>query len=132
MPASAKSAVKSEFLIYVVDDEEIMLEIAEVALRRDGFAVEKFTDPEAAFSALQNTPHKPSLLLTDYAMGPMNGVELSTRCKSAHPTLKILIVSGTAGPEVVRSANGAVDGFIAKPYKSAQLARAVRDLLSRS
>src|SRR5687768_8790970 len=89
-------------LIYLVDDEEMMLNLAEVALLDSGYALKKFQDPRAALEAFKQESHKPSLLLTDFAMMPMNGLELSAKCKSSHPALKILLVSGTAGPEVVQ------------------------------
>ena len=116
-------------LIYLVDDEEMMLNFAEVALLNSGYALKKFQDPRAAFEAFKNEPRKPSLLLTDFAMMPMNGLELSAKCKSSHPALKILLVSGTAGPEVVETSAVSVDEFIAKPYDAGNLAKAVRNLL---
>ena len=128
MPGSATTpAVK--LLIYVVDDEAILLDLAEAALRVDDYAVKRFQDPQAAFEAFTHEPSKPSLLLTDYAMLPMNGLELSAKCKSAHPALKILMVSGTVTSDVLRDAPGAVDEFIAKPYEPKHLASTVRSLL---
>jgi CheY-like chemotaxis protein len=116
-------------LIYLVDDEEMMLNLAEVSLLGDGYALKKFQDPQAALESFTSESSKPSLLLTDFAMLPMNGLELSARCKSSHPALKILLVSGTAGPEVVHTSPVDVDQFIAKPYAPADLARVVRSLL---
>lgn len=121
---------KDDRLIYLVDDEEILLELAEVTLLPDGYALKKFQDPKAAFESFTREPCKPSLLLTDYAMGTMTGMELSTKCKSAHPPLKILMVSGTEGPEIVHQAPGTVDKFMPKPYKPAELASTVRSLLA--
>src|SRR6185436_20559817 len=99
MPGSAPTPGESRCLIYLVDDEEILLNIAELALVADGYQLKKFQDPVSALNSFTLEPRKPSLLMTDYAMSPMNGVELSARCKSEHPGLKVLIVSGTAGPE---------------------------------
>jgi CheY-like chemotaxis protein len=118
-----------EFLIYLVDDEEILLNLAEVALLRDGYTLRKFCDPQAALDAFGRETPKPSLLLTDFAMTPMNGLELSARCKSTHPTLKILLVSGTAGPELMTNCSTTIDGFLQKPYEPAELARRVRSML---
>jgi CheY-like chemotaxis protein len=117
-------------LIYVVDDEALLLEMAERALRNEGYALKKFQDPEAAFKAFAQEPNKPALLVTDYAMSPINGFELSARCKTAHPPLKILMVSGTVDSHFVEQAPVAVDEFIPKPYEPAHLARTVRSLLN--
>jgi CheY-like chemotaxis protein len=130
MSGHAQSSSDHDFLIYLVDDEELLLDLAEDSLLPDGYALKKFLDPQAAFDAFTHELRKPSLLLTDYAMSPFNGIELSTRCKSAYPNLKILMVSGTAGPEIMDVAPGAVDQFLAKPYQPAVLARTVRSMLT--
>ena len=130
MPAPGTVSVEPDRLIYLVDDEALLLELAEVSLLPDGYALKKFQDPQAAFESFTSEPCKPSLLLTDYAMGEMNGMQLSAKCKSAYPALKILMVSGTAGPEVFSEAPGTVDKFMPKPYKPVELADTVRSLLT--
>jgi DNA-binding NtrC family response regulator len=113
-----------------VDDEAMLLEMAEGALRSDGYSLKKFQDPEAAYKAFTLEPDKPVLLVTDYAMSPINGFELSARCKSDHPSLKILMVSGTVDSAFVQKAPVPVDQFIPKPYEPGQLAQTVRRLLN--
>jgi two-component system cell cycle sensor histidine kinase/response regulator CckA len=116
-------------LIYLVDDEEELLDLAEVSLLAGGYELKKFQNPEEAYAAFAREERKPSLLLTDYAMDSMNGLELSEKCKSACPGLKILMVSGTAGPDVLVDSPGTVDEFMAKPYRPSELAATVRTLL---
>lgn len=129
MPSPATTPAPPERLIYLVDDEELLLDLAEVALAGRGYALKKFQNPQTALDSFTHEPRKPWLLLTDYAMGSMNGLELSAKCKSAHPALKILMVSGTAGPAVMQEAPGTVDKFMPKPYHPAELARTVCSLL---
>jgi CheY-like chemotaxis protein len=117
-------------LIYVVDDEELLLRVAEMALIPEGYALKKFQNPAEALQEFQREPAKPSLLLTDYAMGDMDGLQLSAACKAAHPDLKVLVVSGTAGPEVVSLSPVKVDAFMPKPYALSELAQTVRTLLA--
>jgi len=130
MPDFATTSAHGDRLIYLVDDEEILLELAELALMPDGYEVKKFQDPQTAFESLTRETRKPSLLLTDYAMESMNGMELSAKCKSAHPALKILMVSGSVGPEVAKDSPGTVDKFLSKPYLPLDLARTVRSMLA--
>ena len=129
MSGSASTAGKSERLVYLVDDEDVLLDMAEVALLAEGYELKKFHDPHTALESFTREPHKPSLLLTDYAMVPMNGVELSLKCKSAYPALKVLLVSGTAGPEIMPQFPVSVDKFMQKPYEPGELASTVRSLL---
>ena len=131
MSDSATSHAQNGRLIYLVDDEEVLLDLAEMSLIDDGYALKRFQNPQAAFESFLREPRKPSLLLTDHCMGSMTGMELSTKCKAAHPALKILMVSGTAGPEVIAQAPGTVDKFLPKPYKPSELASTVRALLEK-
>src|ERR1051325_6768915 len=124
-PAISGPVSRDQKLIYLVDDENLLLEAAAAALQRDGYELKAFQDPAAAYETFARESAKPSLLLTAYAMESMNGVELSEKCKAVHPDLKILMVSGTAGPEIVRECHVPVDQFISKPYLPAQLADTV-------
>jgi DNA-binding response OmpR family regulator len=116
-------------LIYIVDDEQLLLDMAEVALHGQGYEVKKSNDPAEAYSAFASETPKPQLLLTDYAMSPFNGLELSARCRAAHPGVKILMLSGTVTEEIARGSDVHLDGFIAKPYQPTVLADTVRALL---
>lgn len=117
-------------LIYLVDDEEMLLDLAEVALGGRGYELKRFQNPQEALDSFVREPQKPCLLLTDFAMGPMNGIELSTKCKEAFPNLKIFMISGTAGPEIIDGAPVKVDKFLPKPYLPSELVRTVQDLLA--
>src|SRR3954451_23217376 len=82
-------------LIYVVDDEPMLLELAVVVLEPIGYNVKTFRDPKAALASFSNAESYPALLITDYAMHFMNGMELMTACREMRPNQKILMISGT-------------------------------------
>ena len=124
------SATKETPLIYIVDDEPLLVDLAELALKSEGYRIKKFYAGATALKSLVAEPVAPALLLTDYAMNPMNGVELSEQCKGIHPGLKIIMVSGTAGPETVISAPVKIDRFLQKPYRPAALLESVRSVLA--
>src|SRR5687767_15226738 len=117
-------------LLYLVDDEQLVLDVAEATLAPEGFRVKKFHDPEAALKDFRQAKSKPEVLVTDYAMGKVNGLELIQKRKAAHPSLKTLLISGMAGAEIMRSAPVQADKFLAKPYPSPTLVETVRDLLA--
>src|SRR5918911_1330082 len=102
MPPSShkKSKPTEEPLLYLVDDHEVALDVAEAMLEGEGFRIKKFIDPEEAWRSFQREKNKPDVLITDYAMGKMNGLELIERCKARHPGLKTLLISGVASAEV--------------------------------
>ncbi len=92
---------KRKPLIYIVDDESLLLDLAEVSLQIGRYKIRKFQDPEVALTTFLAAKLKPDLLITDYAMGKMNGLELLERCKRVHAELRTVLVSGTAGAEIV-------------------------------
>jgi YesN/AraC family two-component response regulator len=63
-------------------------------------------------------------------MGKMNGLELIEKCKAVKPELKSILLSGTAGAEIVLDSGVKVDRFLGKPYQPAGLADLVRHVLA--
>ena len=87
-------------LIYVVDDEPMLLELADVILKPQGYKILTFRDPEEALKNFTIAATRPDLLITDYAMHSMNGLQLIEKFRQIEPRQKILLVSGTVGEEI--------------------------------
>ena len=118
-------------LIYVVDDEPMLLELASVILEPEGYHIETFRDPELALQTFSAARQRPVLLITDYAMHTMNGMQLIEKFRQLEPRQKILLVSGTVGEDIFHDAPQRPDHFLAKPYQAGQLTSAVKMLLAR-
>jgi CheY-like chemotaxis protein len=118
-------------LIYIVDDEPLLLDLAEASLAPGGFTVKKFTDPDEALKSFAKARPKPDVLVTDYAMGKMNGVELLEKCREHRSDVKCVLLSGTVGAEVVLNATTKVDRFVGKPYQPETLLELVRRVLGK-
>ena len=129
MSQTNQTAPKKAPLIYLVDDQPLLLDLAEMSLLSGGYKLKKFLDPEAALESFLDACPKPALLITDYAMGKMNGLELVERCKAVKPDLKSILVSGTAGAEIMMDSDIKVDRFVGKPYLPTSLAEMVRRVL---
>jgi DNA-binding NtrC family response regulator len=129
-PKGTRSTRQKAPLIYLVDDQPVLLDLAEMSLAKDGYEFKKFLDPESALENFTKARFKPVLLITDYAMGKMNGLELIERCKAIKPDLKSILISGTAGAEVVLGSPVHVDSYMGKPYQPSGLADLVRHVLS--
>lgn len=126
----AKPAAGTRPLVYVVDDEPMLLELATVILEPLGYQICTFRDPETALAAFARAQPRPDLLITDYAMHSMNGMDLIRECRRLEPNQKILLLSGTVGVEVFHQASCKPDKFLAKPYHARQLIDLVRGMLS--
>jgi CheY-like chemotaxis protein len=117
-------------VIYVVDDEPMLLELASVILQPLGYTVKTFRDGASALESFRAAKPFPVLLITDYSMHSMNGMDLIKACREIQPKQKILLISGTVGEDIYRNSTDKPDQFLAKPYHSKQLVDAVEALLS--
>lgn len=116
-------------VIYVVDDEAMLLELAGVILQPLGYEIQTFRDPESALRTFTRARPRPALLITDFAMHQMNGMELIEACREVEPAQKILMISGTVGPEIFQAAAARPDRFLSKPYQARQLIETVKSML---
>src|SRR5712671_2712933 len=78
-------------LIYIVDDEALLSDLAEASLQPAEYEVKQFQDPELALKSFLLAQPQPDLILSDYAMEKMNGLELIQKCKEAKPDLKAIL-----------------------------------------
>jgi len=129
-PGCGKSGKSGKAAIYLVDDEPMLLELAAVILEPMGYTVETFRSPETALRAFEVAEQPPALIITDYAMHTMTGLELAQACRRIRPQQKVLLVSGTVGPEILHHTAVNPDRFLAKPYQAKQLSDAVKALLA--
>ena len=130
-PGDSPQPSRRKGLVYVVDDEPMLLELASVILEADGYSVQVFRDPLLALETFASGHSRPDVLVTDYAMDPMNGMDLIARCRQIEPGQKILLVSGTVGEDIYQDSAIKPDRFIAKPYHAAELTGIVGELMPK-
>ena len=111
---SSPSNVAAQPTVFVVDDEPMLLELAEVILKPLGCQVRTFRDPEVALKEVAIAP--PEVIITDYAMGRMSGMDLIRECRRLNPRQKLILVSGTVDGQVFADAPAKSNEFLSKPY----------------
>jgi CheY-like chemotaxis protein len=112
--------------IFIVDDEPLLLDLAAAILEPLGYDVRTFSDPEAALAAYSAV--KPSLVVTDFALGKMNGLDLIRECKRLAPRQKAMLVSGTVDQHIYDDCPAKPDAFLSKPYQINDLIASVQKL----
>jgi len=117
-------------LIYIVDDEAMLLELASLILQPLGYDIQTFREPSQALRSFMQSRHRPVLLITDYSMHGMDGLSLIDACRRVEPQQKTLLISGTVGSEISLQAQVKPDRFLAKPYQAKELVEVVRALLA--
>ena len=117
-------------LIFVVDDEPMLLDLSKALLEPAGYTVKTFRDPETALRAFASAHPAPALVITDFAMQGMNGLTLLRRCREIHPSQKVILVSGTVDESVYRDSADKPDVFVAKPYSVAAFLQVIDSVLA--
>jgi len=117
-------------VIFLVDDEAMLLELNAVILEPLGYRVFTFRDPVAAVRAFMLADPRPAIIVTDFAMQAMNGLDVITACRRVNPTQKSILLSGTMDETTFRDAAEKPDRYLAKPYQCKELSDMVRDLLA--
>lgn len=115
--------------VFVVDDEPMLLELAVLTLEPLGHVVRTFCSPETALREFAAAA--PDLVITDYAMGRMSGMDLIRECRRINPAQKIIMVSGTVDEQVFADARVRPDRFISKPYQLSVFSSCINEVLAQ-
>lgn len=105
-------------------------EVVGAMLKMGGYDSVHAKGPHQALEMLRDPAQVFDLLLTDYRMPRMTGIELIQECRKLRPTLKMVLYSGHADER--ETANYAVqpDRFLRKPFTPKILNELVRSLLA--
>ena len=131
-PASAPkadAAARPHHVLYV-DDDQALVFVVQRLLRRRGYEVSTFTDPQAALQALRAQPKTYDLLVTDYNMPGFSGVELLRAARQIHPQLPVALASGYISSEIEQAAlTEGARALIHKPNDMQEFCATVERLL---
>lgn len=133
-PASSADLPDGQVLtILLVDDEQVVRDMARTVLGRLGHHVLAAETPQLAIELARLHHDEISLLLTDVIMPGMNGRELSVEATRLCPQLRTLFMSGYTA-DVIAS-QGILDegvSFIQKPFSLKELSMKVSEVMQRS
>ena len=104
----------------IVDDEEILRNLLEKILSREGYQIKCAEDGLAALEMLREEPC--DIVISDMQMPRMDGFELLRTIKSEFPKIGIIIMTGFGDTYTVKDALllGA-DEYITKPFRSYEI-----------
>jgi CheY-like chemotaxis protein len=113
--------------ILYLDDEWQLVLLGCRALERLGYRVSGFTQASEALAAFKDNPSQYDLVVTDFNMPGMSGLDLVGHLLSLRPSLPVLLTSGYLSEELKAKARAAgVSGVIYKPNTVDELGEAVR------
>jgi DNA-binding response OmpR family regulator len=127
LPGAGKIGGRTSTLL-VVDDDHTVRELEAEILLQEGYSV---LQAESAAEALRlaREADEIHLLITDFSMPEVDGLELSHRFRAMHPKTPVLMVSGSL--PALRDGNRDLDNarLLAKPFTFLELLHMVRLLL---
>jgi signal transduction histidine kinase/ActR/RegA family two-component response regulator/HAMP domain-containing protein len=120
--------------ILIVEDEEILREMARDILKDCGYRLLEASTGKEALEMWRKRAGEIDLVLTDMVMPEgISGVDLAERLLADRPDLKIIFTSGYTSNEINAELLARSQArFLQKPYSHTTLARAVRDCLDRT
>ena len=118
--------------ILIVEDEEAIRDMLGYALMKEGFSCEEASDVEQARTTIQSD--KPNLILLDWMLPGMSGIDYARRLRTVPETRDIPIIMLTAkGEEAdkVRGLDTGADDYLTKPFSTKELVARVKAVLRR-
>jgi PAS domain S-box-containing protein len=116
--------------ILFLDDEPAMSRLGERRLAALGYVVTAVTEPAKAIAAMERDHF--DLLITDFTMPQMTGLELVQRLRDSGHRIPVILLSGVATEIPSVAFETLASRVLTKPVRNHDLAVAVRETLDRS
>jgi signal transduction histidine kinase/ActR/RegA family two-component response regulator len=117
--------------VMVVDDDEVLVGVAEEMLIELGYRPTGFHSSVAALRLLRAEPGRFEVVLIDEMMSELSGTGLAAEIRRLRPDLPILLMSGYSGRDLmVRAELAGVDAVLRKPLVSGDIAEPIARALA--
>jgi signal transduction histidine kinase/ActR/RegA family two-component response regulator len=116
--------------VLYVDDDEVMKVLVERLLARAGYRPLCHGSVQQALAAVRNDPRAWDVVVTDYSMPELSGVELARQLLALRPDLPVIVISGYVSDELRLAARAVgVREVIQKQYTLEELGPAIQRAL---
>jgi two-component system phosphate regulon response regulator PhoB len=125
--------MKQPPLVLVVEDEAALVTLLRYNLEREGFRVAEARDGEEAM--LQIAEQMPDLVILDWMLPLMSGIEVCRQLRRLPETRRLPIVMLTARGEEgdkLRGLDAGADDYVTKPFSPSELIARLRAVLRRA
>lgn len=119
--------------VLIVEDESALLTLLRYNLEREGFQVLEARDGEEGLLIAEE--QKPDLILLDWMLPRLSGIEVCRRLRRQSETREIPVIVLTArGEEAdkVRGLDSGADDYVTKPFSPTELLSRIRAVLRRA
>ena len=140
LPASEKEVIEEKKpagetvsgteTVLFVDDEDMIIEVAEELFERLGYKVLTAGSGREAIETYEKNKERIDMVLLDMVMPDMSGGETYDKLKKINPDIKILLASGySMNGQATEIMDRGCSGFIQKPFKMRELSQKLREIL---
>jgi len=116
--------------VLVAEDDPMVGEVVCAMLQMGGLKSTLATGPYEAIEILKDNRQQFALLLTDFRMPCMTGIELIQHARSLRPGLKTILYSGNADESVTANHRAQPNRFLQKPFTPKVLNDLVREVIA--
>lgn len=128
--AKIDSSSEQEKTILLIDDEEIVINISELMLKRLGHRVLKAHSGYEGLQLFKENKSKIDLIISDLEMPKMNGKEVMDKLRKIDPQIKVMLSSGgLTDTDEQTVTNKGFNGFLKKPYSMNTLCEKMSEIL---
>ena len=116
--------------ILIVDDEPFNLDLLEQELEEQNYTIERANDGAEALEKVSS--FLPDLILLDYMMPKMNGLEVLKRLRedAQYKRIPVILLTAKATQEdKVRGLDAGADDYVIKPFDAFELLARVRAMM---
>jgi PAS domain S-box-containing protein len=119
--------------ILLVDDEIELVESGIRVLKWMGYQVKGVTNPTEALEMIRAQPHQFDLIISDFSMPQMNGIQLAEEIRRINHGIPFVLLSGYSSDVPKKQIKSTIiNGFITKPISKNDLARVIRKVLDEN
>ncbi len=115
--------------ILVVDDEHIIRDLLSRSLKRLGYNVVTAAGGYDALELYRSQSESISLVILDYIMPNLNGIELLEKLREINPGITSILSSGQPDAKLILETVDGIAGILMKPYLINELDEVVKDAL---
>ena len=130
--ASSRRPNGGKETVLVVDDEALVRNLGRRILEGFGYHVVVAEDGAQALEVYQRGQQQIDLVLLDLTMPRLSGRETMRRLLKINPSVGVLYSSGYSPEHLTAEDHEQIRGFVSKPYRPDDLARAVRAALDKA
>jgi PAS domain S-box-containing protein len=121
-PPVSTTPLRSGVRVAYIDDEPALVSMVSRHLEQEGCSVQAFESPKAALDALTASPQSFDVLVTDYNMPRLSGLEVLRALGNVRPDKPFVLTSGSIDPSLAERAEAVgVRVVLQKPYSLIEL-----------